>query len=100
MQWAHSNADFDEVARLSVEHGAPMVGPSLEDDEARSFVGEDNHATLGPVNHVSHHVTDLPASECWNTDALGGWSASTARSPRTGPGTSPCCTPTAAGSSL
>lgn len=29
--------DFDAIARASAEHGAPMVGPSLEEDEALSY---------------------------------------------------------------
>ena len=65
-----SDLDFDEVARLSAEHGAPMRGPSLEEDEARAFVGMDPGTTLGPVNHISLHVTDLSASERWYIDAF------------------------------
>jgi catechol 2,3-dioxygenase-like lactoylglutathione lyase family enzyme len=63
--------DFAEVARLSAEHGAPMVGGSLEEDEVRGFVGGDDRTTVGPVNHVALHVTDLAASERWYTDAFG-----------------------------
>lgn len=63
--------DFDVLARSSADHGAPMVGPSLEEDEARRFVGPDDRTTLGPVNHVSLHVTDLGASERWYVEAFG-----------------------------
>lgn len=68
---ADTDLDFDMLARLSAEHGAPMVGPSLEEDEARAFVGPDDLTTLGAVNHISLHVTDLPASERWYSDAFG-----------------------------
>lgn len=29
--------DFDTLSRASADHGAPMVGPSLDEEEARSF---------------------------------------------------------------
>lgn len=63
--------DFDTLARLSSEHGAPMVGPSLDEHDARPFVGQDDRTTLGAVNHLSLHVTDLPASERWYSQAFG-----------------------------
>jgi mannose-6-phosphate isomerase-like protein (cupin superfamily)/catechol 2,3-dioxygenase-like lactoylglutathione lyase family enzyme len=68
---AEFDLDFDVVARVSAEHGSPMVGPSLEEDEARAFAGERARPTLGPVNHVSLHVTDVSASERWYVDAFG-----------------------------
>jgi hypothetical protein len=45
--------DFETLARLSAEHGAPMVGEPFGEDEARGFVGDGERTSLGPVNHVS-----------------------------------------------
>jgi quercetin dioxygenase-like cupin family protein/catechol 2,3-dioxygenase-like lactoylglutathione lyase family enzyme len=63
--------DRDTLTRLSADHGAPMVGPSLEEDEARAFVADVHSTVLGPLNHVTLHVTDLSVSERWYVDALG-----------------------------
>lgn len=64
--------DFDALAAASAAHGAPMIGPSLDEEEARSFAQESAGApTLGAINHISLNVTDLPNSERWYTDAFG-----------------------------
>jgi quercetin dioxygenase-like cupin family protein/catechol 2,3-dioxygenase-like lactoylglutathione lyase family enzyme len=67
--------DIDALKRASAEHGAPMVGPSLEEDEARAVLAEEADARgdelgLGPVNHVALDVTDLARSTQWYTDTL------------------------------
>ncbi len=61
----------DTVVRASAEHGAPIVGAPLEEDEARAHVGDRDDAALGPVHHVALAVTDLLRSERWYTRALG-----------------------------
>ncbi|HKC28747.1 MAG TPA: cupin domain-containing protein, partial [Jatrophihabitans sp.] len=63
------DADPDNVARVSAEHGAQIVGPSLDEQEARAFVGA-GEATLGPVNHVELQVTDVRRSAQWYEQAL------------------------------
>ena len=64
--------DLESLMRASAEHGAPMVGPSLDEDEAREFVREHRAEPMpGPINHVALQVTDLPASERWYTETLG-----------------------------
>jgi catechol 2,3-dioxygenase-like lactoylglutathione lyase family enzyme/quercetin dioxygenase-like cupin family protein len=62
--------DVDTVVRVSAEHGSPIIGPSLEEDEARAYAGSSD-PTVGPVNHVALAVTDLRRSERWYADALG-----------------------------
>jgi mannose-6-phosphate isomerase-like protein (cupin superfamily)/catechol 2,3-dioxygenase-like lactoylglutathione lyase family enzyme len=64
------DADGETIVRVSAEHGAPIVGPSLEEDDARAHTGSDA-PPLGAVNHVSLVVSDLRRSESWYTDALG-----------------------------
>ncbi len=67
--------DLDSLVRLNAEHDSRIVGPSLEEDEARAFldganaVGRD--VTLGPINHIALNVTDLRRSEPWYSQALG-----------------------------
>ena len=64
-------ADLDTVVRASAEHGAPIVGPSLEEAEARSYITDRTpDPALGPINHVALEVTDLPGSERWYTEAF------------------------------
>lgn len=64
--------DFDTLAAASAAHGAPMIGPSLDEDEARRFAQNvAGEPTLGPINHISLNVTDLPSSERWYTNAFG-----------------------------
>jgi mannose-6-phosphate isomerase-like protein (cupin superfamily)/catechol 2,3-dioxygenase-like lactoylglutathione lyase family enzyme len=64
------DADGDTIVRVSAEHGAPIVGPSLDEDDARAHAGNEAPA-LGPVHHVSLVVSDLARSERWYTEALG-----------------------------
>lgn len=64
--------DLDSLMRASAEHGAPMVGPSLDEDEAHEYARQHRpEPTPGPINHVALEVTDLPASERWYTRTLG-----------------------------
>ncbi len=64
--------DFDTLARRSAEHGAPMVGGSLDEEDARRYTTSDSETTtLGPVNHLALAVTDLARSEGWYVDAFG-----------------------------
>jgi quercetin dioxygenase-like cupin family protein/catechol 2,3-dioxygenase-like lactoylglutathione lyase family enzyme len=65
------DVDVDTVVRISAEHGSPIIGPSLPEDEARAYAGTRAEPTLGPVNHVALTVTDLRRSEAWYADALG-----------------------------
>jgi quercetin dioxygenase-like cupin family protein/catechol 2,3-dioxygenase-like lactoylglutathione lyase family enzyme len=62
--------DYDELARLSAAHGSPFVGPSLDDDEARSFLSS-TPSGLGAVHHVSLQATDVRRSEQWYVNAFG-----------------------------
>lgn len=66
------DVDLDTLVRANEEHDSRIVGPSLEDDEARSFLppGSDDPA-MGPVNHVSLTATDLRRSLAWYTDVFG-----------------------------
>ena len=68
--------DLDALTRASAEHGAPMVGPSLEEDEARAVLADDADQAaleleLGPVNHVALGVSDLARSARWYAETLG-----------------------------
>jgi mannose-6-phosphate isomerase-like protein (cupin superfamily) len=64
--------DVDSLVQASAAHGAPMIGPPLEEDEARSYTADTPiESTLGPVHHLSLLVTDLARSERWYTDAFG-----------------------------
>jgi quercetin dioxygenase-like cupin family protein/catechol 2,3-dioxygenase-like lactoylglutathione lyase family enzyme len=65
------DVDGEAIVRLSAEHGSPIIGPSLPEDEARAYAGGRTEPTLGPVNHVALTVTDLRRSEPWYVDALG-----------------------------
>jgi catechol-2,3-dioxygenase len=67
--------DFDTLAAASAEHGAPMVGPSLDEGEARSFAerateSAADHLALGPINHIALTVADVRRSERWYTDSF------------------------------
>lgn len=66
-----SNVDGETIVRVSAEHGAPIMGPSLDEHDARAHLAGDSHPTLGAINHVSLEVTDLRRSEAWYTKALG-----------------------------
>lgn len=66
--------DLDALMRASAEHGAPMVGPSLEDDEARAVLAgasTPGELALGPVDHVAIGVRDLARSARWYAETLG-----------------------------
>ncbi|HET7407444.1 MAG TPA: cupin domain-containing protein [Mycobacteriales bacterium] len=63
--------DFETLSRASAEHGAPMIGPSLEEDEARRHLPPGSDApTLGSINHIALCVTDLARSERWYREAF------------------------------
>jgi mannose-6-phosphate isomerase-like protein (cupin superfamily)/catechol 2,3-dioxygenase-like lactoylglutathione lyase family enzyme len=66
------DVDLETLMRASEEHGAPMIGPSLDEDAARRFATEARgEPTLGAVNHISLNVTDLARSEQWYSQAFG-----------------------------
>lgn len=57
------DVDLETLIRLNEEHDSHIVGPSLEEDEARAFVVDGTgEVTLGPVNHISVTVTDVQRS--------------------------------------
>lgn len=60
-----ADLDFDALSRASAEHGAPMVGPSLDEDEARRHLPPESEPTLGAISHIALSVTDLAESERW-----------------------------------
>jgi quercetin dioxygenase-like cupin family protein len=67
--------DIETLVRLNEEHDSRIVGPSLEEDDARAVLGDDRAAgaaevTLGPVNHLSLRVTDVGHSAEWYADAF------------------------------
>ncbi|MGH3445518.1 MAG: cupin domain-containing protein [Nocardioidaceae bacterium] len=63
--------DMETLMRLNDEHDSHIVGPSLDEDEARAFVGgATGRATLGPINHISLTVTDVRRSARWYADSL------------------------------
>jgi catechol 2,3-dioxygenase-like lactoylglutathione lyase family enzyme/quercetin dioxygenase-like cupin family protein len=66
------DVDGDTIVRISAEHGAPIVGPSLEEADARSYLDPaPAQPTFAGVHHISLHVTDLRRSEAWYADTLG-----------------------------
>jgi mannose-6-phosphate isomerase-like protein (cupin superfamily)/catechol 2,3-dioxygenase-like lactoylglutathione lyase family enzyme len=65
------DVDGETIVRVSAEHGAPILGPSMDEQDARGHVGTDAPLTLGAVNHVSLEVTDLRRSEAWYAKAFG-----------------------------
>ena len=66
------DVDGETIVRVSAEHGAPIVGPSLEEEDARHHVDmAKTEAALGGLHHISLNVTDLRRSEQWYADALG-----------------------------
>jgi quercetin dioxygenase-like cupin family protein/catechol 2,3-dioxygenase-like lactoylglutathione lyase family enzyme len=68
------DVDLDALMRASAEHGAPMVGPSLEQDEARAVLAAQagpQALGLGPVNHVAIGVSDPARSARWYAETLG-----------------------------
>src|SRR5690348_9646680 len=64
------NLDFDTLSRLVEEHDSHVVGPPMEEDDARAVVGPAQPA-LGPVNHVALAVSDLPRSDSWYRENFG-----------------------------
>jgi len=66
------DVDGDTILRISAEHGAPIVGGSLEEDDARGYLDPTpTQPTFAGVHHVSLHVTDIRRSERWYVDTLG-----------------------------
>jgi uncharacterized cupin superfamily protein/catechol 2,3-dioxygenase-like lactoylglutathione lyase family enzyme len=63
------NLDLETMTRLVGDHDSDVVGPSLEEDQARAFLPL-VEPTLGQVNHVALGVSDLRRSEPWYADAL------------------------------
>lgn len=64
--------DLATLVRLNAEHDSHIVGPSLDEEEARAFADTYKELSpLGPVNHLAMAVTDLRRSERWYTQALG-----------------------------
>jgi quercetin dioxygenase-like cupin family protein/catechol 2,3-dioxygenase-like lactoylglutathione lyase family enzyme len=61
--------DLDTMSRLVNEHDSRVVGPSLEDDQARAFVPT-RQTSLGPVDHVAIGVSDVLRSEPWYVAAF------------------------------
>jgi glyoxylase I family protein len=64
------NLDLETMTRLVGDHDSDVVGPSLEEEQARAFLPP-QEPTLGPVNHVALGVSDLRRSEPWYADAFG-----------------------------
>jgi mannose-6-phosphate isomerase-like protein (cupin superfamily)/catechol 2,3-dioxygenase-like lactoylglutathione lyase family enzyme len=59
------------VERATAEHGAEMIGFSLEEDEAREILRDATpHLDLGAVNHLAVGVRDLRRSAQWYADVL------------------------------
>jgi mannose-6-phosphate isomerase-like protein (cupin superfamily)/catechol 2,3-dioxygenase-like lactoylglutathione lyase family enzyme len=65
------DVDLDTLVRLNEEHDSHIVGGSLDEDEARSFVTGEGEATPGPVNHISVTVTDVRRSAQWYQRSFG-----------------------------
>jgi quercetin dioxygenase-like cupin family protein/catechol 2,3-dioxygenase-like lactoylglutathione lyase family enzyme len=64
------NLELDTLNQLVDEHDSHVVGPPLEEDQARSIAGQ-AQSGLGPVNHLAIVVIDLRRSEPWYLDAFG-----------------------------
>ena len=57
------DVDLETLTRLNAEHDSRIVGPSLEEADARAFLGaQAREARLGPVNHIAISVTDVRRS--------------------------------------
>jgi catechol 2,3-dioxygenase-like lactoylglutathione lyase family enzyme len=66
------DVDLETLVRLNEENDSHIVGPSLEEDDARAYVGDDTaEAALGPVNHISLTVTDVRRSAQWYAESFG-----------------------------
>lgn len=58
--------DLEELIRLNEEHDSHIVGPSLDEDEARTFLGgSTGNVPLGAIHHISVTVTDVRRSAQW-----------------------------------
>jgi catechol 2,3-dioxygenase-like lactoylglutathione lyase family enzyme len=66
-----SDVAGETIVRVSAEHRAPIVGPSLEEHDARAYAAGPSDPTLGGINHVSLVVSDLRRSEQWYAETLG-----------------------------
>lgn len=64
------NLDLETMTRLVGEHDSDVVGPSLDEDQARALLPA-AQPTLGQVNHVALGVSDLRRSEPWYAEAFG-----------------------------
>ena len=66
------DVDVDTIVRISAEHGALIVGPSLEEQDTRDHRDPTPaQPTFGGVHHLSLHVTDVRKSESWYADVFG-----------------------------
>jgi mannose-6-phosphate isomerase-like protein (cupin superfamily)/catechol 2,3-dioxygenase-like lactoylglutathione lyase family enzyme len=66
------DVDGDTIVRVSAEHGAPIVGPSLDEDDARAYLeAAPAEPPLAGIHHMSLDVTDLRRSERWYREMLG-----------------------------
>ncbi|MGH9095158.1 MAG: cupin domain-containing protein [Acidimicrobiales bacterium] len=66
------DVDLETLVRLNAEHDSRIVGPSLEEDDARTFVATSaDPAVLGPINHISVTVTDVRRSAKWYVESFG-----------------------------
>jgi quercetin dioxygenase-like cupin family protein/catechol 2,3-dioxygenase-like lactoylglutathione lyase family enzyme len=66
------DVDLDTLARLNAEHDSRIVGPSLGEDEARSYLdGDGARPRLGAFNHVALLVSDVRRSERWYAETFG-----------------------------
>ncbi len=64
--------DLQTLIRLNEEHDSHIVGPSLDEDEARALAGAGtDQVTLGPINHISMTVTDVQRSAQWYAHSFG-----------------------------
>jgi quercetin dioxygenase-like cupin family protein/catechol 2,3-dioxygenase-like lactoylglutathione lyase family enzyme len=64
--------DGETIARISAEHAAPIVGPSLEEDDARGYLdATPAQPTFAGTHHISLRVSDVRRSEKWYVDTLG-----------------------------
>jgi hypothetical protein len=60
------DVDLETLIQLNADHDSRIVGPSLEEDDTRAFVGTSARGVeLGPVNHISISVTDVRHSAQW-----------------------------------
>jgi mannose-6-phosphate isomerase-like protein (cupin superfamily)/catechol 2,3-dioxygenase-like lactoylglutathione lyase family enzyme len=64
--------NLQELIRLNEEHDSHIVGPSLEEDEARTFLTDSAGAvSLGAIHHISVTVTDVRRSAQWYAQSFG-----------------------------